>query len=98
MSYDQLLGLRHRLDQELAGRGDAELQALKEKLLLIAAAQGVTVTDLFKPPKKERQKRDFPVKYRDPEAGEGWTGMGKPKKWLQAKLDAGRQLEEFLVQ
>jgi DNA-binding protein H-NS len=49
--------------------------------------------------KPQRKKRDIPVKYRDPENPENtWSGMGKPRRWLQQYLDQGRTLEEFAVQ
>jgi len=57
----------------------------------------LTLDDL-KPekPKAERKKRDLPIRYRDPENPENtWTGVGKPKRWLQEKLDQGRALDEF---
>ena len=48
--------------------------------------------------KTKKKKRNFPVKYRDPENAENtWSGMGKPKKWLQNYLDQGRALEDFAV-
>jgi DNA-binding protein H-NS len=48
--------------------------------------------------KKEVKKRNFPIKYRDPDnPANVWTGIGKPKKWLQEKLDQGHSLEEFLI-
>lgn len=99
MSYDEILALKIRVDQELAGRGDAELNALKEKLILIANAQGLSLIELFggKPARKEKKKREVRAKYRNPETGETWSGMGKPKKWLQAKLDTGHSIEEFSV-
>lgn len=99
MSYDQLLYLKQRVDQELAGRGNAELHALKEKLILIANAQGLSLIELFggKPARREKRKREVRAKYRNPETGETWSGMGKPKKWLQAKLDVGHSIEEFAV-
>lgn len=101
MSYDELLALKQRVDQELAGRGDAELHALKEKLILIANAQGISLIDLFggKPGRKEKKKRVVPIRYRNPDnPAETWTGLGKPKKWLQEKLDAGATVEEFAVE
>lgn len=99
MPFDQLLYTRQRLDNEIATRGTAELDALKEKLILIANAQGLSLIDLFsgKPAKKEKKKREVRAKYRDPETGETWSGMGRPKKWLQEKLDAGRSIDEFAV-
>ena len=102
MSYDELLAVRTRVDQEITGRGPGELEALKEKLILIANAQGVSPSDLFgeppKPAKKERKKRAVKVRFRNPDnPDETWTGIGKPKKWLQDKIDAGATLEDFAV-
>ena len=36
------------------------------------------------------------VKYRDDD-GNAWSGRGKHPGWLTEKLEAGHQLEEFLV-
>ena len=48
--------------------------------------------------KPKKKKRNFPIKYRDPENAENtWSGMGKPKKWLQNYLDQGRALADFAV-
>ncbi|MGE5118098.1 MAG: H-NS family nucleoid-associated regulatory protein [Betaproteobacteria bacterium] len=43
-------------------------------------------------PRKAARK----VKYRD-EAGNTWGGMGKRPQWLRDALDAGKQLDDFLV-
>lgn len=96
LTFDALLDLKMRVDAEVSLRSADELEALKQRLLLVASSTGVEVEDLLKPPKK---KREFTVRYRDPENPENtWTGMGKPKKWLQEKLDAGHSMEEFAVQ
>lgn len=100
MAFDELLHLKQRVDQELAARGDTELYALKEKLILLASVQGISLPELFgqKPEKaKERRKREVKPKYRDPNTGETWSGLGKPKKWLQTKLDEGHSLEELAL-
>lgn len=99
LTFDALLDLKSRVDAEVAKRSSTELEALKERIELVARSQNVTVQDLFKPLPKERKKREFPVRYRDPDNPDNtWTGMGKPKKWLQQKLDAGHQVEEYQVQ
>jgi DNA-binding protein H-NS len=100
MSYDEILALKIRVDQELAGRGDAELHALKEKLILIANAQGISLIDLFggRPGRKEKKKRVVRAKYRDPETGDEWSGRGKAPLWMQSKLEAGAAKEDFLNQ
>lgn len=34
--------------------------------------------------------------YKDSETGDTWSGRGKPPKWLQEKLDAGKQKVDYL--
>lgn len=36
-------------------------------------------------------------KYRDPETGNGWSGMGLKPRWLIEKLADGAKLEDFLI-
>ena len=51
-----------------------------------------------KAPKPRKSLGKVAPKYRNPENHqETWTGRGKPKSWLQAKLDAGAKLEDFLI-
>jgi DNA-binding protein H-NS len=99
LSYDELLTQRQAIDEELDKRSDTELAVLKHKLERIAQIRGVQVMDLFVEPKKDRKKRELPPKYINPDnPAETWTGIGKPKKWLQEKLDAGRALDDFAIQ
>ncbi|MFN0218848.1 MAG: H-NS family nucleoid-associated regulatory protein [Hyphomicrobium sp.] len=102
MTYDELASQKLALDAELVRRGAAELETMKAKLVSIAAALGVSLSDLFGPrspsEKKERKQRQAKARYRDPDTGETWSGLGKPKKWLQQKLDAGHSIDEFLTQ
>ena len=86
----ELFALKARLDGLVTARR-AEVQTqFTEQLELY----GLTIEEVT--PKKK--KRNFPVKYRDPENDANtWSGMGKPKKWLQNYLDQGRALEDFAV-
>jgi ParB/RepB/Spo0J family partition protein len=38
-----------------------------------------------------------PVKYRNPETGETWSGRGLMPKWLKLKVDAGHSQDQYLV-
>ena len=38
-----------------------------------------------------------PVKFRDPESGDAWTGRGRTPRWLVAHEAQGRSREEFKV-
>lgn len=41
--------------------------------------------------------RALPPKFRNPGTGELWAGRGKKPRWLQEKLDAGANIEEFRI-
>jgi DNA-binding protein H-NS len=42
-------------------------------------------------------KKEVVAKYRNPETGDAWSGRGRPPKWLQTQLDAGKTREDFLI-
>jgi DNA-binding protein H-NS len=81
----------------------SEVRALMRKL-------GVELTDLQGPdtpkaarpaagkPKREKSARPpVPVKFRNAESGDTWTGRGRTPKWLAALEAAGRSRDEFKV-
>jgi len=40
-----------------------------------------------------------PVRYRDPQNPENtWSGRGKPRKWLQELIDAGKDKDDYRVE
>lgn len=41
--------------------------------------------------------KKVPVKYRNTETGDTWSGRGLKPRWLVAELDKGRSLDDFLV-
>jgi DNA-binding protein H-NS len=78
-----------------------EVRALMRKL-------GVGLADLQTPdspktarvaaikPKREKSARPpVPVKYRNSETGDAWTGRGRTPRWLAALEAAGRSRDEF---
>jgi DNA-binding protein H-NS len=95
LSYDQLLTCRNEVEAEIVARGTVELDALKEKLQAIAAAQGLSIGDLLGQRKKPRKAKA--AKFRNPNnLSETWTGRGKPPRWMQDKIAAGAAKEDFL--
>ena len=71
------------------------------------AQHGLTVSDLETPAGrgsraaaegKTREPSKVAITYRDAETGSTWTGRGLKPRWLTSALEAGRSLEEFLVE
>jgi len=50
-----------------------------------------------KPGRKSGASGPVPIRYRDPETGNTWTGRGKPPVWLAERMRAGKTKEEYLI-
>ena len=62
---------------------------------------GITLRDLggrgaMAGPRNSTRRRPAAIKYRD-KAGNTWTGRGRTPRWLQAHIDSGKRVEDFLV-
>jgi DNA-binding protein H-NS len=91
---------------------DRKRKAVREVLALMKKS-GVTLDDLRAPeggrpaskraprakpgPAPDRPKVKVPVKYRNPETGDAWSGRGRTPVWLAALEQQGRTRSEFLV-
>jgi DNA-binding protein H-NS len=82
----------------------AEVNALMRKL-------GVTLQDLSATPvraarkaaatsarEKKKPSKPVPVKFRNSESGDTWSGRGRTPRWLVAAEAAGRSRDEFKVE
>ena len=95
MSYLDLRELRDRVNAEMARQFEQARESFQRDFLVKMQEFGLSLDD-FKP---KRKKRTRTVKFRDPANPDNvWSGLGRPKKWLQEQLDAGRTLEEFSVE
>lgn len=61
-------------------------------------AKGRKVKKAAQPAAAPAKKRQFKTKYRHPESGETWTGLGRAPRWLVAAELQGQTREEFLVE
>lgn len=96
LSFPELKDLKERVEALMSQQFEAARETFRVDIVDKMGSFGFTLDD-FKPPK--RKKRIVAIKYRNPDnPDETWSGLGKPKKWLQEKLDAGQQLEEFAIQ
>ena len=50
-----------------------------------------------KPARKSGALRPVPIRYRDPETGNTWTGRGKPPVWLAERMKSGKAKEDYLI-
>jgi len=95
----ELKAFHEKVGAILAKRTAQAREDFRQDFLQKLELFGMSVEDFHeKPKRKEVKKREFAIKYRDPDnPANVWTGIGKPKKWLQEKLDQGHSLDEFLI-
>lgn len=92
-------------ETELRAKQEEAKAALRAKWQAEAAEAGlsldVVMTAGAAPGQGRKARKDGgakrPAKYRNPEGGETWSGVGRLPKWLDAYEKAGRNREEFRV-
>jgi DNA-binding protein H-NS len=106
-SLEQMLAERAALDAEIAKAQAAARDTAFSEIQRILENTGISISELHEyfplrggAVTEAKTKRAAPVaKYQDPNNREStWSGRGRPAKWLKPYLDAGRKLEEFLIQ
>ena len=49
-------------------------------------------------PVEQKTRKPIEIKYRHPDKPElTWTGNGRTAKWLEKEIDAGKNLDDFLI-
>jgi DNA-binding protein H-NS len=93
MSIDELWNLNEVVTLKLAQKLQSEKARLEQRLRQI---QGTASVSGIKP-----EHRPYPPvlpKYRNPKNPmETWSGRGKQPRWLGPHLEAGRRLDDFLI-
>jgi len=101
LSYSELQKLEKQVRDAIQHRYEQEKEDLKRQVReLVKQKAGTTVEELFGFGKSAagKQRSKAAPKYRDPaNPANTWTGRGRPPGWMQAKLDAGKKKEEFLI-
>jgi DNA-binding protein H-NS len=96
----QIAELQEKAEELRQNEIESVVADIKEKI----AAYGLTAKDLgLEATRGEisettaKIKKEIVAKYRNPETGDEWSGRGRPPKWLQEQLNAGKAKEDFLI-
>ncbi|WP_321818390.1 MULTISPECIES: H-NS histone family protein [unclassified Paraburkholderia] len=94
-SYRELLKQREALEKQIEAAKDKEIVDAIEKVRAIIAEYSLTPEQVFAQPKGKRGPKlgPKPAKYRDPDSGATWSGMGREPLWIK-----GQSRERFLIQ
>lgn len=108
MSIDELAAHVAQASDILARKRESARTAFVEETRKKAESLGISLKDLIaeatgKPSgsgssTEAKERRKVAIKYRDPDNPENtWTGRGMRPRWLRERLDAGGELETFLI-
>jgi DNA-binding protein H-NS len=93
MSIDDLWALHERVTLVLGQKLEAEKAKLAQRLSQLQKAPDA--------PGVYRARRTYPPvapKYRNPiNPAEVWSGRGKRPRWLEPQIQAGKGLDDFLI-
>jgi DNA-binding protein H-NS len=92
LSTKELIALRHKIDELIARRVEADKKQLEENLRELRQ---------FRKTKSTKPRKAYPKvlpKYRNPrDESQVWSGRGLRPKWLQEALAAGGNLKKFEI-
>jgi DNA-binding protein H-NS len=97
-TLQELMAQRSALDKQIEETQARDRGAAVAKVKSLMAEYGLTLADLNGRAKgaPKAPSRVAP-KYRNKATGETWTGRGLKPKWLQAALNGGAKLEDFVI-
>jgi DNA-binding protein H-NS len=92
-STEELWKLHERVRSELARKIEQQKAKLEDHLRRIESSIGDSTTG----PRRRPYPQVLP-KYQNTEnSAETWSGRGKQPRWIQAQINAGKKLEQFLI-
>ena len=99
MSYAELKAIAPMIPAKIAEREKSEREAIKSELTELAKSKGFEMADLFGDSSKPaKEKKTVAPKYRNPaDATQTWTGRGRKPKWVIEALEAGGNMDDFLI-
>jgi DNA-binding protein H-NS len=98
MSFDELIGLREKVDSLIASMAAVVKRDLQEKLDRLGRLSSKTRSAGPERRPHALRGRKIAPKYRNPKnRSETWAGRGMMPLWMRALVKQGRKPEEFAI-
>ena len=85
MNYKELLAQAAELERQIAAAREIEAAGALTEIKAKIAEFGFTMEDVFSEKKTRKLREASAPKYRDPDTGATWSGMGREPFWLKGK-------------
>jgi DNA-binding protein H-NS len=85
LNYRDLLAQAEKLDRQIASAREVEAANALAEIRAKIAEFDFTVEDVFVTNKTRKQRERTGPKYRDPESGATWSGLGREPGWIKGK-------------
>ena len=98
LSFEQLNKLISAAQAQLASKRDEAKDQLRRELLEKARLLGVHPSELLPARPRGNSVGKVKPKYRDPsDPTQTWSGRGRPPRWMQERINAGENKDDYLI-
>ena len=98
LTFEQLAKLRDAVQTHVEAKRVEVRDQLREELIEKARELGIDPTDLLPGRKSRVSRSEVKPKYRDTrDPTQTWSGRGRPPRWLQQRIAAGENKDDYLI-
>jgi DNA-binding protein H-NS len=98
LTFEQLAKLGEAIQSQLDAKRRELREQLRQELIDKARLLGIDPVDLLPSHKARTNRSEVKPKYRDTrDPTQTWSGRGRPPKWLQERIAAGENKDDYLI-
>jgi DNA-binding protein H-NS len=98
LTFDQLAKLSDALQTRLDAKRVEAREQLRQELIDKAHHLGIDPTELLPTQRPRPNRSEVKPKYRDTrDPAQTWSGRGRVSKWLQERIAAGENKDDYLI-
>jgi DNA-binding protein H-NS len=98
LNFEQLTTLADAIQNQLDAKRHEVREQLRQELIEKARLFGIDPVDLLPSHRGRVNRSEVKPKYRDTrDPTQTWSGRGRPPKWLQERIAAGENKDDYLI-
>ena len=98
LTFEQLAKLADAIQNQLNAKRHEAREQLRQEVIAKALQFGIDPAELFPTHKPRVSRSEVKPKYRDTrDPTQTWSGRGRPPRWLQQRIAAGENKDDYLI-